>query len=378
MSLGFCILIFISVFLTAGPSVITMDFRARDGTWLTQIDSVFKDTNELGMEGNSRGLQENMVEFKDLLRKRTKVWWNHAFLDKYLQKGLIPRGLRVQVFPSFPVDDVDIKERWEECASKCSVGFMEILKEMNAKSLKEMEVDIETLQSSIKKEMSSENLTKFNNEIEKEVEKWVEDIQLTKSKKFQRDMNDRQTGKMYRWRNGNERSRPYYRNESRSRSRSTSYKSTTSVDDRHLGRRGPLEKDSDGPQTSKKMTTRQNSKKGPVGHQSDGRTQGGLQVVNLSNHVLSESQLNVLSRGLSFSPTNGFNFFTALKDLHLFSRKLILKKLHSGGGNGSDILGCTEEDTLRILEELLDEQTNTPKDFALLWDCGFLYNLFGD
>ncbi|XP_077128004.1 uncharacterized protein LOC143783488 [Ranitomeya variabilis] len=55
----------------------------------------------------------------------------------------------------------------------------------------------------------------------------------------------------------------------------------------------------------------------------------------------------------------------SLKDFHLFSRKLVLKKLHSGGGHGSDTMGCTEEETLRILEELLDEQTSTPKGFHL-------------
>ncbi|XP_069611069.1 uncharacterized protein [Ranitomeya imitator] len=336
-----------------------MDFRACDGTWLTQIDSVFNDTNELGAEGNSKGLQETVATFKDLLRKRTKVWWNHAFLERYLQKGLIPRGLRVQVFPSFPVEDSNIRERWEDCASKCSVGFMEILKEMNANSLKDMETEIEALQMTIKRDMSSEALKKFNGDIEKEVQKWVEDIQQIKSKKFQRDINDKQTNKMYRWRSGNERSRSYYRNESRSRSRSASYKSTTSMDDKHGGRNGLPEKMKDGPHGSGKMTTRQNVKKGSAGKQSDGRTQGGLQVINLSDHVLTSSQLSVLSRGLSFSPTNGFNFFTALKDLHLFSRKLILKKLHSGRGHGSDTLGCTEEETLRILEELLEEQSST-------------------
>ncbi|XP_069601391.1 uncharacterized protein [Ranitomeya imitator] len=314
------------------------------------------------MEGNSRGLQETVATFKDLLRKRTKVWWNHAFLDKYLQKGLIPRGLRVQVFPSFPVDDVAIRERWEECASKCSVGFMEILKEMNASSLKEMETEIESLQAVIKTEMSGETLKKFKEEVDKEVQKWVEDIQQVKSKEFQRDSNDRQMNKMYRWRNGNERSRPFFRNESRSRSRSTSYKSTTSMEERHGGKKGLQDKNNEGPHGSDRMTTRQNVKKGTVTKQSDVRAQGGLQVINLSDHVLTNCQLRVLGRGLSFSPTNGFNFFTALKDLHLFSRKLVLKKLHFGRGHGSDPLGCTEEEALRILEELLEEQTTTSGD----------------
>ncbi|XP_069601861.1 uncharacterized protein [Ranitomeya imitator] len=365
MSLGLCLLIYSSVLLTAGPSITSMDFRARDGAWLTQLNEVFKDTNELGSEGSYIGLQDTIVRFKDLLRKRAKIWWNHAFLDRYLIKGLIPRGLRIQVFPSFPVEDANIRERWEDCANKCSIGFMEILKEMNSASIKEIESEIDTLQSMIKKDMSNEALNKFNKDVEAEVQKWVEEIQQVKTKKFQRDVNDKQTNKMYKWRSGSDRSRPYYRNQSRSRSRSVSHKSSILSDERPTTRRGVQDGDNGDPQPSTKMMTRQNVKRGPMNKQLDGRNhQGGLQVINLSDHVLSESQLRVLEKGLSFAPTNGFNFFTALKDLHLFSRKLILKKLHSRGGHGSEGLDCTEGEALRILEELLEEQVAPDKVFS--------------
>ncbi|XP_069621235.1 uncharacterized protein [Ranitomeya imitator] len=180
-----------------------------------------------------------------------------------------------------------------------------------------------------------------------------------KSKKFQRDINDKNENKMYRWRNPGERSRSFHRNESRSRSRSASVRSMRGETQQTTTKNRP-EAPTDGPivsGTSRKMNTRQNAKKGSEGISVGNRSQGGLQVINLSDHVLTVSQIEVLSKGLAFSPTNGFNYFTALKDLHLFSRKLVLKKLHCRGTNDLEGWSPAERDTIRILEELLDEQT---------------------
>ncbi|CAJ0960586.1 unnamed protein product [Ranitomeya imitator] len=83
----------------------------------------------------------------------------------------------------------------------------------------------------------------------------------------------------------------------------------------------------------------------------------GLEVINLSNHILSSDQLDVLQRGLTFSPTNKFDLFTATKDLYLFLRKLILKKLFEKDGQLS-ISDDAEREALMALEDLLDEQTS--------------------
>lgn len=42
-------------------------------------------------------------------------------------------------------------------------------------------------------------------------------------------------------------------------------------------------------------------------------------VTNLYDKLLSPSQIEVLSYGLSFSPSSHFDLFTAVKDLHLFA-----------------------------------------------------------
>lgn len=51
-----------------------------------------------------------------------------------------------------------------------------------------------------------------------------------------------------------------------------------------------------------------------------------MNIINLSDHVLTTTQNKVLKRGLSFSPVHDISPFTLYKDLFLFCRKLLLKK----------------------------------------------------
>ncbi|KAM4771055.1 CD109 antigen-like [Rhinophrynus dorsalis] len=54
-----------------------------------------------------------------------------------------------------------------------------------------------------------------------------------------------------------------------------------------------------------------------------------LNVINLSNTILTEAQIYVLSRGLSFVPSNNFSLFDTIVDLNRFIRKLTLHKFFS-------------------------------------------------
>ncbi|XP_077135735.1 uncharacterized protein LOC143793041 [Ranitomeya variabilis] len=337
-----------------------MDFRARDQTWRALISNTVQDDTEGCSVGSDRNIQDVINKFKDLLRKSTRIWWNHAFLEQYLQKDLIPRGLRVQVFPSFPIEDEAFKIKWEALTNTCSRGFLELLKNMNQESLTSLEVEIDELQVTLRRDMTADALKKLNEEMDSLSQKWANEIQATKTKKFQRDVEDKRLSRVYRWRNSNERSRPQFRGSSYSRSRSTSIKSNFSGDEELISKNPKLSGASGGT-SSFKRTTRQTAKS-KINSGMSADSQGGLQVVNLSSYKLTDFQLKLLSKGFSFSPTNSFHFFTAVKDLHLFSRKLLLKKLHHKR-NSCEPMSETERETLQNLEDLLDEQRDLFKEF---------------
>lgn len=48
-------------------------------------------------------------------------------------------------------------------------------------------------------------------------------------------------------------------------------------------------------------------------------------VVNLSSYILSDSQITLQSRGLSFAPTNNFDVYRTLLDVNRLAKHLTLK-----------------------------------------------------
>ncbi|KAM4043688.1 uncharacterized protein ACNLHF_013939 [Anomaloglossus baeobatrachus] len=332
-----------------------MDFRTRDQTWLLELDRAFKDGSNTTPEGVDDGIKERIFKYKGILRKRTRMWWNKSFLEKYLEKDLIPRGLRIQIFPSYGVEDPEFKKEWELLSGTCSRGYMKLLIKSNIQSLKEYEQEMEELQASISRELPHESFSALEDELKQLVEKWDKEVRDLKFKKLQRDLGDFNNNRMYRWKSAGGRSRPPFRSGSASRSRSTSLQSGIS-DIESIGETANLAGTSE---TYTINTRGRNRLNPPLKNQTKGKPakkSNALEVINLSSHKLTQYQLEVLSRGLNFVPTNCFNLFTAVKDLHLFARKLILKKLHhrSHGGDGLD--STLEREALQVLNDLLEEQ----------------------
>ncbi|XP_069616012.1 uncharacterized protein [Ranitomeya imitator] len=254
---------------------------------------------------------------------------------------------------------------------------MELLIKFNEFTLSELEREIDSIQTTLKKDLTNEAIKKVNEDLEKDFLKWEDDIKTTKAKKFQRDVLDFQNNQVYRWRQKYGR-----RGRSISRVRNESCSSVTSGE----------EHDSDVPHTSSLGNTRQTRssqkqfeqgkgkssvkrKISPL-HQSDDKKKkpGTLEVINLSHHRLTDAQHEVLSLGLTFVPNNPFNYFSAMKDVYLFSRKLILKKLHNKREDESyGLISEVDKEILANLEDLLKEQEPESKDLIALEIRVFLW-----
>lgn len=61
-------------------------------------------------------------------------------------------------------------------------------------------------------------------------------------------------------------------------------------------------------------------------------------VFNISKRLLNEEEINLLSKGLNFSPNRHFDLFHTILDVNRFSRLLTLKK-HFGGSREEDVPG---------------------------------------
>ncbi|CAJ0968672.1 unnamed protein product [Ranitomeya imitator] len=240
--------------------------------------------------------------------------------------------------PSFPVDDITFKTRWEEACSNCSKVFMELLIGNNEKRLDKLDTDIEDTRRKQNENLTASEMDGLNKEIDGQFSIWEKEIKETKAKKFQRDLQDYKSGTVYRWQSTT--SKPS--NLSRSSSMSS------------LSSREGEETQNQIYNLRKNNYRRRNDTPRRFGRNNGGASTSKLQVINLSNYELTNAQQEVLSLGLSFSPTSSFNSFLAINDLQLFACKLVLKKLHDRP-TGEDWMDADLQ-TIAILEELEGEQ----------------------
>ncbi|XP_077137950.1 uncharacterized protein LOC143804098 [Ranitomeya variabilis] len=178
---------------------------------------------------------------------------------------------------------------------------------------------------------------------------WEKQIKETKTKKYARDLADKENNRVYKWKLPPRQARA----RSGSVTSSTSYESTSSGARRIYNTRTQKRKNHGHLSPRKKMT--------PL--VTGTSTLATNKVINLSNIDLTVPQLEVLDLGLNFSPTAKFDPFVAIKDLHLFARKILLIKFHHKNTiNSNDMTLDMEEEmeALDALNALLLEQSSLP------------------
>ncbi|XP_069611861.1 uncharacterized protein [Ranitomeya imitator] len=343
----------LSVLCTGIPSD-NMDYRAKEKAWLTQLDQTFGASGTGAQQCGDDRWNDKLAMVKDSLLKRSKLWWNRIFLEKYVANRMIPRGLRVRVIPAFPISDEAFIGKWEEASNMCSFTLMQLLIDHNTANIEELDKRIDELQSTIKVECPKEKLQQFDIELDKSLDSLAKKIQENQLSKHNRDLKDYQTNRVYLWRKTTLTRAPS----------NTSISSASGLSDASAASGSSRLRD------HTYHPYRRHSR-----HQIEPENVN-KRVINLSHHLLSPTDLSLLGRGLSFSPTPEFDRFSVVKDLNLFARSLLLRRYHFN--NEINSLFPTEEEqaTLRILEELAVEHVHEGGSVALyvaVMDTGGLY-----
>ncbi|XP_069604638.1 uncharacterized protein [Ranitomeya imitator] len=348
-----------------------MDFKAREKAWQSKASDLFKQGTSLGTQETTTANKDLIKSYKNALYKKNRLWWNKTSLENYLDKQIIPRGLRVQIYPSFELGDDTLIKRWISAAMTCSLDFMQIIVDKNSQSLKILDEEIDEMEKNILKQLPVDNFDTSLAEINKEVDKWESQISQNKLKKLQRDLKDYENDKIYRWQYKNakkvnkenmEENRPDLSHE-----RTASESSCASTSDNHNTSASEGENYTIRERRPRRGNPRNEKRLHDIFTRTKGKKSFGEQakVVNLSQHRITETQLRLLEKGLTFSPSCRLDPFTAVKDLHLFARKLIFKKFHYKKKTGDMIATGEENETLQILESLLDENTTPTTKYSL-------------
>lgn len=78
--------------------------------------------NDTGV-GGGNDLETIMKQLERLLSKELRTWWDYTTLNSYLEKEIIPRGLRMNKAATTIYSDVFTQE-WNAILSSCSINLM--------------------------------------------------------------------------------------------------------------------------------------------------------------------------------------------------------------------------------------------------------------
>lgn len=85
---------------------------------------------------------------------------------------MIPRGLPIQLFPLYGMDNVMFGNRWEEICSMCLQTLMQLIIKRNLHTLSLLDKEIEEMVKQLTGILSTSEMSSFKGEVEKQVKIW--------------------------------------------------------------------------------------------------------------------------------------------------------------------------------------------------------------
>lgn len=131
--------------------------------------------------------------------QETKIWWDSITLQKYVDKNMIPRGLRIKKIPTKFYSEL-FKEEWNNVLSACSVQLMKLIIKEEEELLKQISEDIKNADLAVNQ---YKDVKDFDDQYQKlkdkidNLEEWISTIK--KKGKFTRDVRDYNLGQVYEW-----------------------------------------------------------------------------------------------------------------------------------------------------------------------------------
>lgn len=183
----------------------TLDMDTREALWNSQVADVFSTT--VVMDSNNDDFSSCTNELMAAHRLVTRLWWNIKSLEEYVKLGIVPRGLRIQIFPAWEAD-TDFKKLWETGLTQCSRIIINMLIEHDRDLLAKTKIQIQTLEGKLSKFDMANQVTPFHKRLKENLERYEKDIIAGKKRKFIRDKTDYEKSNAFRWKHaGNRRDR---------------------------------------------------------------------------------------------------------------------------------------------------------------------------
>lgn len=163
---------------------------------LDRIAKIFNDPNTDTQD--TVQLKVTMSKVENLLVKETKTWWDLSTLQQYLDKDMVPRGLRIKKHPTTLYGD-EFVEKWNSILTSCSKKLMELIISFENTALSEIRNEIKTLQGEIVPLAECVTFKEMDTKIKNNIAKLETTIAEIKKSKYMRDLQDYKSDTVYTW-----------------------------------------------------------------------------------------------------------------------------------------------------------------------------------
>lgn len=144
---------------------------------LDKVTRIFEDTETEAQD--TAQMKTQMLSLKKLLIKELKTLWDLTTLERYLQKYMIPRGLRLRKLPTF-IYDSDFLTKWNLILSDCSKSLMSLIVPQESQLLSDLRVEIKQVQDNVALYAGSKAFIQMDNKFKDNLAKLETNIMDTK------------------------------------------------------------------------------------------------------------------------------------------------------------------------------------------------------
>lgn len=216
-------------------------------------------TSHISSNVTDTELDKYFIRLQRLLEKKVRVYWHKTYFEKYVENQIVPRGLRIQIFPNIKKITDPLKKAWEDNLQMCSFNMIRTLCEEYDKELAVLDVSINEWLADRAADVASSRFAQRERDLRAHLKEYTIDIINAKENKFLRDKLAHTNGYAYRW-DGNIPKKPSTKSNSDNVPKnnteapnvfSTSFSSSSSTTYRELSQDGiPKKRKSDLPTSS--------------------------------------------------------------------------------------------------------------------------------
>lgn len=144
-------------------------------------------------------LDRAFMRLQRLLEKKVRTYWHKAYFEKYSLNGIVPWGLRIQIFPNLRKITDSLKQSWEQNLQSCSFEMISLLCKQYELELGQLDAQINNWYDEHHLVISSPRFIKRDKDLRSHLEEYTLEIINTKEGKFLRDKTAHDNGFAYKW-----------------------------------------------------------------------------------------------------------------------------------------------------------------------------------